>query len=240
MTGKPDEDDIPKATQTDQNATNFNPTFTRIFEFQENYDYIFRICLLGDPSVGKTSLLTRYCDLTFKDNYNTTIGVDFKVITLQFQNMICKVHVWDTAGQERFKSLAVNYFRTSNGFMFVYDITSDKTFCNVTQWTDVAFANSKQAHVNFLIGNKCDKGGERQVSKEKGEALAKTHNFVFFETSAFDSTNVDKAFELIIYNLIKYHDSFNRKKTDNNNNIQLDTQDKIENISLVTKKKCCL
>lgn len=236
MTTKSDTADTPKETITNQVSTGFNPSFTRITEFQDNYDYIFRICLLGDTSVGKTSLLTRYCDLSFKGKYNTTIGVDFRVITMKYQNKVCKVHVWDTAGQERFKSLAINYFRTSNGFMFVYDITSEKTFENIAQWIEVAFANSKEAHVNFLIGNKCDNESERKVSKEQGEALAKTHNFVFFETSALNSTNVDKAFELITYNLIKYYESFNNIKNENNG-IQLDT--KSENIPETKPKKCC-
>ena len=87
----------------------FIKSVERLTEYQQEHKYLFRICLLGDAGVGKTSLLSRFCDNTFKENYNNTIGVDFRLVTLKHDNIISKIHIWDTAGQERFRSLALNY-----------------------------------------------------------------------------------------------------------------------------------
>lgn len=185
------------------------PLLKRITDYQPSHNYIFRICLLGDSSVGKTSLLTRYCDGTFKEKYSNTIGVDFRVVTLQHQDTIAKVHIWDTAGQERFKSIAINYFRSSHGFIFVYDITSQNSFRDVNNWIELAFSNNKNTVVNCLIGNKSDLEDKREVTTQQGEDVAKMRNFFFFETSALNASNVDRMFEMFTYKLIQY---FNKNK----------------------------
>ena len=132
------------------------PKLQRLNEFQTSHTYIFRICLLGDSSVGKTSLLTRYSEGKIIEKYNSTIGVDFKVVTLKLNDVISKVHIWDTAGQERFKSIAINYFRNSHGFIFVYDISNRESFENLNNWIELAFSNNQNSIINFLIGNKSD------------------------------------------------------------------------------------
>ena len=194
------------SSQQDENSEDKNnfPKLTRISEYQQNHKYIFRICLLGDSAVGKTSLLTRYCDGTFKEKYGNTIGVDFRVVTLKYENTITKIHIWDTAGQERFKSIAVNYFKNSHGFIFVYDISNSTSFNDVKNWIELAFANNKAANINFLVGNKCDLESQRQVSVNEGEELAKMRNFTFFETSAKENKDVKKMFEFFAYKLIQF------------------------------------
>ena len=194
------------SSQQDENSEDKNnfPKLTRISEYQQNHKYIFRICLLGDSAVGKTSLLTRYCDGTFKEKYGNTIGVDFRVVTLKYENTITKIHIWDTAGQERFKSIAVNYFKNSHGFIFVYDISNSSSFNDVKNWIELAFANNKSANINFLVGNKCDLESQRQVNVNEGEELAKMRNFTFFETSAKENKDVKKMFEFFAYKLIQY------------------------------------
>ena len=194
------------SSQQDENSEDKNnfPKLTRISEYQQNHKYIFRICLLGDSAVGKTSLLTRYCDGTFKEKYGNTIGVDFRVVTLKYENTITKIHIWDTAGQERFKSIAVNYFKNSHGFIFVYDISNSTSFNDVKNWIELAFANNKAANINFLVGNKCDLESQRQVNVNEGEELAKMRNFTFFETSAKENKDVKKMFEFFAYKLIQY------------------------------------
>ena len=176
----------------------------RLNGVQINHDYIFRICLVGDAGVGKTSLLTRFCDNTFNNNYTSTIGVDFKVVTLKYKNIIIKLHIWDTAGQERFKSMAINYFRTSHGFMFIYDITEKESFENIQNWIDLAFSNSNTVGINFLVGNKSDIENQRQVSKDSAKDFANAKNLIFFETSAKSNENVEKVFEFFTYKLIQY------------------------------------
>ena len=190
------------------------PKLERLNEFQTNHTYIFRICLLGDSSVGKTSLLTRYSEGKIIEKYNSTIGVDFKVVTLKLNDVISKVHIWDTAGQERFKSIAINYFRNSHGFIFVYDITNRESFENLNNWIELAFSNNQNSIINFLIGNKSDLNDERKVSEDEGKQFAIQKKFVFMETSAKDNINVDKVFEFFTYKLIDY---FSKNKTKYNN-----------------------
>ena len=177
----------------------------KIIDFQLTHKYLFRICLLGDAAVGKTSLLTRFCDDSFKENYNNTIGVDFRVVTLKFKNIISKLHIWDTAGQERFRSLALNYLNNSHGFIFVYDITNKQSFNNVINWINLAFEKNKNSIVNFLVGNKNDKEEERAVTKEEGENLAKEKKLLFLETSAKKDNNVQKLFYYILYKFLEYY-----------------------------------
>jgi Ras-related protein Rab-1A len=210
------------SSTTNENSDDKNnfPKLTRISEYQQNHKYIFRICLLGDSAVGKTSLLTRYCDGTFKEKYGNTIGVDFRVVTLKYENTITKIHIWDTAGQERFKSIAVNYFKNSHGFIFVYDISNSSSFNDVKNWIELAFANNKSANINFLVGNKCDLESQRQVNVNEGEELAKMRNFTFFETSAKENKDVKKMFEFFAYKLIQYFE----KNKDEYSETQRDTK----------------
>ena len=177
----------------------------KINDYQLQHKYLFPICLLGGAGVGKTSLLTRFCDNSFKERYNNTIGVDFRVITLKYKNIISKIHIWDTAGQERFRSLALNYINNSQGFIFVYDITNRESFNNVENWVNLALEKNNKNICNFLVGNKTDKEAERKVSVKEGEILAKEKNFFFLETSAKTDDNVQKLFYYCLYRLIEYY-----------------------------------
>ncbi len=177
---------------------------TRLNDFETNHDFIFRISIVGDCNVGKTSLLTRFCDNTFKESYNNTIGVDFHVVTLKYKDSISKLHIWDTAGQERFKSIALNYFRSSHGFMFVYDISAPNTFNNIPKWIDLAYSNSNNIGINFLVGNKSDLEENRKIKKADGEKFAKEKNLIFFEASAKNNENVEKIFMYFTYKLLNY------------------------------------
>jgi Ras-related protein Rab-1A len=198
-----------------------NIEMERLNDFQMNHNYIFRLCLLGDPNAGKTSLLTRFCDNIFKESYNNTIGVDFKVVTLKYKNKIIKVHIWDTAGQERFKSIAVNYFRSAHGFIFIYDITDEDSFKNIENWIDLAFKNTNSAVINFLVGNKNDREEDRKVDKATAEEFAKEKKLIFFEASAKTSDNVEKLFQYCTYKLIQYFDKNKDKYLSENNNNKL-------------------
>ena len=176
----------------------------------EDYDighkYLFRICLLGDAGVGKTSILTRFCDNTFKENYNNTIGVDFRVVTLKYKDLISKIHIWDTAGQERFRSLTINYLHNSHGFLFIFDITNKDSFDNVVNWINLSFDNNKNSVINFLIGNKCDQNSRREVEETEAQHFAKEKHLIYLEVSAKNDENIQKLFYYCAYKLIKYYD----------------------------------
>ena len=176
----------------------------KIDDFQSPHKYLFRLCILGDAGVGKTSLITRFCDNSFKQSYNNTIGVDFRLVSLKYKKKITKIHIWDTAGQERFRSLALNYINNSHGFVFVYDLTDKSSFDNINSWIDLVLEKNKKSVFNFLIGNKCDIENKRQVSENDGQELAKEKNLFFLETSAKTDQNVQKLFKYFTAKLIKY------------------------------------
>ena len=181
-----------------------NVHLERLTDSQITETYIFRICILGDQNVGKTSLIKRFVEGSYSGNYSATIGVDFKVITLKYKDIVSKVHIWDTAGQERFKSVAVNYFRSAHGFLFVYDITDEDSFVNIENWIELAFNNSTSHLINFLVGNKSDLEEERKVQKKDAEDFAKQKELIFLEASAKNNYNVGKVFEYFTYKLIRY------------------------------------
>ena len=194
-----------KKDENELEEDKFIKNVEKINDYQLQHKYLFPICLLGEAGVGKTSLLTRFCDNSFKERYNNTIGVDFRVITLKYKNIISKIHIWDTAGQERFRSLALNYINNSQGFIFVYDITNRESFNNVENWVNLALEKNNKNICNFLVGNKTDKEAERKVSVKEGEILAKEKNFFFLETSAKTDDNVQKLFYYCLYRLIEYY-----------------------------------
>lgn len=196
-------------TQEDENPDLINiKTISKAKDIFSNYDYIFSVCLIGNSNVGKTSLLTRFCDNYFKETYINTIGVDFKIITLNYKDSSVKLHLWDTAGQERFKSIAVNYYRNVHGFYFVYDLSNRESFEALAKWVSLAKAYNKIAMVNFLIANKNDL--QRQVSQEEGREFAEKNNLVYYETSARNDDNVENSFFYMTFKLIEYY-SKNRK-----------------------------
>jgi len=191
----------------EENEEDYLTAIEKLEEYNTQHKYLFRICLLGDSGVGKTSVLTRFCDNSFKENYNSTLGVDFRIVTLQYKDIISKINIWDTAGQERFKSLAVNYLHNSNGFIFVFDITNKESFENIVNWINLAFDTNRNSIINFLIGNKCDNNSDRKVQQSEAQQFAQEKNLHYLETSAKNDENIKKLFYYITYKLIKHYDS---------------------------------
>ena len=201
--------DKEKIEENESEVDKFINSVEKLSDYQQQHKYLFRICLLGDANVGKTSLLSRFCDNSFKEKYNNTIGVDFRLVTLKCNGYISKIHIWDTAGQERFRSLALNYLNNSHGFIFMYDITDRDSFNNVVNWIDLALEKNVKTIANFLVGNKCDNEGKRQISVEEGKNLAKDKNLFFMETSAKANNNVQKLFYFFLYKLIEFYKTNN-------------------------------
>jgi small GTP-binding protein len=135
----------------------------------------------------------RFCESKFDSNFVITIGVDFKSKIVQRHGQRIRLQIWDTAGQERFRTITPAYYKAGQGVLLVYDITDEKTFENVKYWLQNLEEYNTDAK-KILVGNKVDRSAERKVSTEAGEALARDHNMVFFETSAKINKNVDEAF----------------------------------------------
>ncbi|XP_072267373.1 ras-related protein Rab-10-like isoform X1 [Pyxicephalus adspersus] len=158
-----------------------------------NNKMLLKLVMTGDSNVGKTCIMTRYTE-NIIPSYISTVGIDFKTKTIHIENTPIKLQIWDTAGQERFHTLSVSYFRGAQGFLLVYDITNTNSFENISLWMrDIKMKAGEEVEV-VLLGNKCDKEDEREVSKERGEKLAWEYGIPFFETSAKENINIDKAF----------------------------------------------
>lgn len=164
----------------------------------QNFDYMFKILIIGNSSVGKTSFLVRYAEDSFTSAFVSTVGIDFKVKTVFRQEKRVKLQIWDTAGQERYRTITTAYYRGALGFILMYDITNEDSFNAVRDWvTQIKTYSWDNAQV-VLVGNKSDLGVERQVTTERGRALADTLGLKFFETSAKDNVNVKAVFDLMV------------------------------------------
>ncbi|XP_061632833.1 ras-related protein Rab-13 isoform X2 [Phyllopteryx taeniolatus] len=135
----------------------------------KKYDFLFKLLLIGDSGVGKTCLIIRFAEDNFNSTYISTIGIDFKVKTIEVDGKKVKLQVWDTAGQERFKTITTAYYRGAMGIILVYDITDEKSFENIQNWMKSIKENASAGVSRMLLGNKCDIEAKRKVTKETGE-----------------------------------------------------------------------
>ncbi|KAG0448262.1 hypothetical protein HPP92_027899 [Vanilla planifolia] len=158
------------------------------------YDYLFKLLLIGDSGVGKSCLLLRFADDSYLESYISTIGVDFKIRTVEQDGKTIKLQIWDTAGQERFRTITSSYYRGAHGIIVVYDVTEQESFNNVKQWLSEIDRYATENVNKLLVGNKCDLAHQRVVPFEAGKALADEVGIPFLETSAKDATNVEQAF----------------------------------------------
>ncbi|KAI8989307.1 small GTPase rab11-3 [Pilobolus umbonatus] len=163
---------------------------------EEAYDYLFKIVIIGDSGVGKSNLLLRYTADEFMEDSRSTIGVEFATKSLKIDNSFIKAQIWDTSGQERYKAITSAFYRGAVGALLVYDITRRSSFEHVTQWLNELREHTDDYIPLVLIGNKVDLGDvSRAVSTEDARQFAENYNMLFFETSAYDATNVYIAFE---------------------------------------------
>ncbi|KAJ2614821.1 ras GTPase [Coemansia sp. RSA 1365] len=156
------------------------------------YDYLFKLLLIGDSGVGKSCLLLRFADDTYTESYISTIGVDFKIRTIELDGKTVKLQIWDTAGQERFRTITSSYYRGAHGIIVVYDVTDSETFGNVKQWLQEIDRYASEGVNKLLVGNKSDL--ERSVDFTEASEFAESLSIPFLETSAKNSSNVEKAF----------------------------------------------
>jgi len=160
----------------------------------KTYDYLFKLLLIGDSGVGKTCVLFRFSEDAFNSTFISTIGIDFKIRTIDLDGKKIKLQIWDTAGQERFRTITTAYYRGAMGIMLVYDITNEKSFDNIRNWIRNIEEHAAADVEKMVLGNKCDMNDKRQVSCDRGEGLAREYNVKFMETSAKTSINVEEAF----------------------------------------------
>ena len=164
----------------------------------EEYDYLFKVVLIGDSGVGKSNLLSRFTRNEFSLETKATIGVEFATRSVTISNKVIKAQIWDTAGQERYRAITSAYYRGAVGAMLVYAINSRDSFLNVERWLNELRDNADRNIMIMLVGNKSDLKHLREVPTEEAKEFAKKHNLSFMETSALDSSNVEDAFKSVI------------------------------------------
>ena len=205
-----------------------------------NYDYIFKILLLGDSSVGKTCFLLRYSDDTFTENHISTIGLDyrFKLVNLENDKKV-KLQIWDTAGQDRLRAITKNYYKGAHGIILMYDVTNISTFNNIKSWVTQIRENTTEKIKIVLVGNKIDEEELRKISSDEGQKLAAEYDLKFFEASAKKNVKVTDVFNYITEemnsqnNKKEAQENGDRKKNKTNNVIVSDVKTKSK------KTECC-
>jgi Ras-related protein Rab-1A len=164
------------------------------------YDYLFKLIIIGDSGVGKSSVLSQYVDQTFINSHISTIGVDFKITNVNIGDKIAKLQIWDTAGQERFRTITTNYYRGAHGIILVYDVTNRESFDNIVNWMDNIERYSKNPRL-ILIGNKTDLPNKRVVSYEEALDYSNSLGLSFLETSAKNNLNIEDIFTKLVHDI---------------------------------------
>jgi len=159
------------------------------------YDYVFKLLLMGDGGVGKSCLLLRFADDTYTESYISTIGVDFKIRTIELDGKTIKLQILDTPGQERFRTItSPPYYRDAHGIIVVYDVTDLESFSNVKHWLHEIDRYYCDNVNKLLVGNKCDLTAKKVVDYTTAKEFAEQLDMPFLETSAKNATNVEQAF----------------------------------------------
>lgn len=164
----------------------------------DQYDHLFKILLVGDSGVGKSSLLLRFTDDMFQETFISTIGVDFKIRNVKIQDKVVKMQIWDTAGQERFRTITSSYYRGAHGIIVVYDITDQVSFNNAKMWLSEIERYACGNVTKLLVGNKADMNEKRAVDQGTAKAFAQQQGMLFAEASAKAGQGVEDAFMVLV------------------------------------------
>lgn len=210
-----------------------------------NYDKICQILIVGDSSVGKTSIISRYTSGTFKEEYLATVGLDYYSKEEIIDNKTIHIKLWDTAGEERYKSLTQNYFRNAEGVLLVFDVTNTDSFNNLKEWINSIKQNMEGKNIFIpiiIIGNKLDMEDQREISKEQAEKFVSENNYKYFETSAKTGEGVDKSIRELATQILKQEGQIDDQKAARATSRQIKKEDITDNNNDNEKKKggCCL
>jgi small GTP-binding protein len=170
--------------------------------------YIYKICVVGNGGVGKTSMVLRYCENSFKESYLMTIGSNFSTKTVEladYPQLQVKLQLWDLAGQKHFSFVRPPFYRGATGIIYVFDLTRRSSFADLLEWRDEVEKVIGQKP-SLLIGNKLDLAriGQREVASQDGEALmGEMHTMRYFETSAKEGDSIEDVFKVLTLEILK-------------------------------------
>ena len=202
----------------------------------EDYEFIFKVLLLGNSNVGKSSLFLRFVDDIWNDTFVPTIGVDFKIKTFDIDEKKIKMQIWDTAGQERFKNIIASYYRGAHGILLIYDVTDKDSFKNLNNWLIEIEKNASKNVLKVLIGNKSDLEDKRVITYNQGKEFADNFGLKFIETSAKKNLNVNEAFETLGRELMLASEDKRMTKQKQNKKISVG---KVQDLNVEKKGGCC-
>ena len=208
----------------------------------EKSEIKYKLIVIGDENVGKTSIINRFKSNQFTGEYEPTVGLDFQSMSLYIDDQNVTLLLYDTAGQEKYRSLIPLYTKDAHIIFLIYDISNYDSFTNVEKWYDALSNVNKEEAIFFLVGNKVDLVEERKVKEEEGKEFAEQHNFIFQEISALTGDGIQELFMNKLLNQIRTHllnkDKFNQEQEEEN--LRLKLQGSSEKILRNQKnKKCC-
>ncbi|OMJ70009.1 hypothetical protein SteCoe_32118 [Stentor coeruleus] len=204
---------------------------------EEQYDYLFKIVLIGESGVGKSNMLSRFTKNEFNLESKATIGVEFATKCITSNNKTIKAQIWDTAGQERFRAITSSYYKGAMGALLVFDISKKQTFENLDRWLNEVRAFTKPEVCIILVGNKSDLAYMREVPTDEALKYAVQQKIPYFETSALAATNVEKVFEELLVGIARVNDPYfdqvsETQKVDTTKTVKLNSEKK-------KKLNCC-
>jgi len=202
----------------------------------DDYEFIFKVLLLGNSNVGKSSLFLRFVDDIWNDTFVPTIGVDFKIKTFDIDEKRIKMQIWDTAGQERFKNIIASYYRGAHGILLIYDVTDKDSFKNLSNWLIEIEKNSSKNVLKVLIGNKTDLEEKRVISYNQAKEFADSYGLKYIETSAKKNLNVNEAFATLGRELMLASEDKRIVKQKQNKKISVA---KMEDLNVQKRRGCC-
>ncbi|XP_054038967.1 ras-related protein Rab-25 isoform X2 [Rissa tridactyla] len=207
---------------------------------EEDYNFVFKVVLIGESGVGKTNLLSRFTRNEFNHDSRTTIGVEFSTRTILVGDAVVKAQIWDTAGLERYRAITSAYYRGAVGALVVFDITKHQTYDVVDRWLKELYDHAEASIVVMLVGNKTDLAQAREVPMEEAKMFADNNGLLFVETSALDSTNVEQAFETILKEI--FHKVQKQKqRSSQSNTVSLGSESPGSTAPAQTEKRpCCV
>lgn len=188
-----------------------------------NYDEKCQLLIIGDSTVGKTSILSRFTEGTFSPNYLATVGLDFFTKDEYFNNKIVRIKIWDTAGQERYKALTQGFFRNAHGILIVYDVTNSETFDNLKYWVQSIHTHlGEKGNVKvIIIGNKIDL--KREIKKEDAQKYAEENGYKYFETSALSGEGIEESIKYLVQQVLE--SQAKNQEANNNDKIRISKDD---------------
>ena len=195
----------------------------------KEYEYLIKILIVGDSTVGKTNFIKKYVENKFNESYFASTGIDLITTSIKIEGKSFKIQIWDTAGQEKYRAMTKNLFLKTQGIVIIFDISNEISFINLKSWMNDIKEECSADIPMILVGNKLDLEDRRIIDKERAMEFAKNEKLEYIETSSKTGENINKALSLIIEKIYQ--------RADSNSNFSFTLDD--GTVKKKSKKMCC-